>query len=305
MSSHTRATFAAAATGVLVGAAMVSTKAVSLDVPPATLAFLRYLIGITVLVVPLACARRAGFATKDAIGIALLGVFQFAVLILLLNYALARLPASTCALVFASMPIFTMCLAIVFGREKCGLTELAGVVLAVAGVAYLLSVPSSHPVPQADVLPGYGALICATLTGAVTSILYGAYLARYPVLPTCSLAMGAAVVFLAGVCGLGSQPFIPPALTLVQWTHVGFIGLASGVGFLCWLGALAKLTPSRVAVFQALGPVTAAVIELLIARQLPSITLLISLAMVSAGLRLATRRKQLATVGPATSIADE
>lgn len=103
MSSYAKATFAASATGVLVGAAMVSTKVVSLDISPATLAFLRYLIGIAVFIVPLAYARRALFSLKDAIAISVLGVFQFAVLMLLLNYALTKLSATTCALVFSTM----------------------------------------------------------------------------------------------------------------------------------------------------------------------------------------------------------
>lgn len=52
MTINVRATLAAATSGALVGAVMVSTRAVAGELSPATLAFLRYLIGIAVLVGP-------------------------------------------------------------------------------------------------------------------------------------------------------------------------------------------------------------------------------------------------------------
>jgi|GEM_PF-6481229 len=104
-----RTAIAAAATvGMLVGAAMVSTSVVSSAVSPATLAFLRYLVGAAVLLLPLDSAVRTTFSVKDAIAIATLGVFQFAVLVLLLNHALLTVSATVCALVFATMPLVTL-----------------------------------------------------------------------------------------------------------------------------------------------------------------------------------------------------
>ena len=117
MQARQPALWAAATTGMLVGAAMVSTSALSSAASPASLAFLRYAIGLAILAVPAALATWPRYRPRDALAIALLGVAQFAVLILLLNHALARLPASTCALVFATMPLFTWCLAALTGRE--------------------------------------------------------------------------------------------------------------------------------------------------------------------------------------------
>lgn len=293
VSPSPKATLAAAMTGILVGAAMVSTREVSTDVSPATLAFLRYLIGISVLMAPACMLKQPRFAPRDTGAIAILGIFQFAVLIILLNYALANLPATTCALVFSTMPLFTMCLAIVLRREAYSPMKLAGIALAIAGVAYLLSEPAARvaAVSQAPSLPGYAALIGATLTGAATSIMYGPYLRRYPSLPTCVRAMGAAVLFLVGFCWVTAQPLLP-SLTLAQWANVGFIGLSSGAGYFCWLWALAKMEASRVVAFQALGPVTAAIIESILAQRLPSVALVASLAMVAAGLLLAMRCSQ-------------
>lgn len=103
--------------------------------------------------------------------------------------------------------------------------------------------------------------------------------------------MGAAVLLLSGYCLLTRQPLMP-SLTGLQWANILFIGLSSGPGYFCWLWALAKMDASRVVAFQALGPVTAAIIELVKAARLPSLTLVTSLVMVTAGLVWATCQKQ-------------
>ena len=286
MQARQPALWAAATTGMLVGAAMVSTSALSSAASPASLAFLRYAIGLAILAVPAALATWPRYRPRDALAIALLGVAQFAVLILLLNHALARLPASTCALVFATMPLFTWCLAALTGREAVSPHRLTGLVLAVGGVTVLL-IGSARP---ASSLGGSGmaALLAATLVGAATSILYGPYMRRYPALPTSGLAMAAAVLFLALYCALQGQPLLP-VFSAVQWGHMVFIGLSSGLGYFCLLWALGRLEASMVIAFQALGPVTAALLELALHQRMPPPALLAAMALVLAGLLISTK----------------
>jgi drug/metabolite transporter (DMT)-like permease len=284
------ATFAAATTGILVGAAMVSTRVVATDASPATLAFLRYSIGLLVLAVPVLLGARIRFALRDAAAIGLLGVFQFAILIVLLNYALETLPAATCALVFSTMPLFTMGMAFLTRREAYSRVRLAGVLFAVAGVGLLLQSAASPTGAERGAPWAFAALVAATLVGALCSLIYRPYLKRYHTLPTSALAMCAAVLFLGGLCWETGEP-IAPELSPVQWANVGFIGLSSGLGYFCWLFALARIDASRVVAFQTLGPVTAATIELAMARALPTPELLFSMTLVVAGLLLALRPK--------------
>ena len=293
MQARQPALWAAATTGMLVGAAMVSTSALSSAASPASLAFLRYAIGLAILAVPAALATWPRYRPRDALAIALLGVAQFAVLILLLNHALARLPASTCALVFATMPLFTWCLAALTGREAVSPRRLTGLVLAVGGVTVLLigSARAASGVAGAGSLlggSGMAASLTATLVGAATSILYGPYMRRYPALPTSGLAMAAAVLFLVLYCAWQGQPLLP-VFSATQWGHMVFIGLSSGLGYFCLLWALGRLQASLVIAFQALGPVTAALLELALHQRLPSPALLAAIALVLTGLVISTR----------------
>jgi len=261
VSEAAKAVLAAALTGVLVGAAMVSTRSVSSDVSVETLAFLRYAIGLLVLAPAVLRRWPVRFLARDLCAVSALGVLQFAVMILLLNYSLARLPAATCALVFSTLPLWTLCLAIATRQEAFNWRRLAGAGVAVFGIAMLLRADIGQTAGPADIR-AWASLFGATLTGAACSLSYRPYLKRYPALYVSVVAMSVSVAFLAAVCVARGAP-LAPALPPMHWANIAFIGLSSGVGYFCLLWALGRLEASRVMSFQALAPLTAVAIELL------------------------------------------
>jgi len=68
-----------------------------------------------------------------------------------------------------------------------------------------------------------------------------------------------------------------------------FIGVSSGIGYFLWLWALRHTTPTRVTVFLALGPVTAAVLGVLFLGEPLTLRLGVAVAIATAGLWLALR----------------
>ena len=83
---------------ILVGAAMVATRFVIDQTTPASLAFLRYLIGTCCLLPAFLASGTVRFERRDLLPIAVLGITQFGILIALLNYALQFIPAARAAL---------------------------------------------------------------------------------------------------------------------------------------------------------------------------------------------------------------
>lgn len=116
------ALLAAAATGVQVGAAIVESRMVVADVPPLTLAMLRYAIGFlcrlpfvfrpfgTVVLESSALVATKTVAISDLAVMAALGLGQFALLIALLNFGLQHIGAAQAALIFSLFPLLTMLL---------------------------------------------------------------------------------------------------------------------------------------------------------------------------------------------------
>ena len=299
MNDLAKATCAAALTGMLVGAAMVSTRTVSADTTAETLAFLRYAIGLVLLAPPALRCWSARFAARDLLAVAGLGILQFALLMLLLNHALAKLPAATCALVFSTVPLLTMCLAIGAGRERFSWPRMAGASVAVLGISVLLA-PSAAPMQGGQDLPAWASLFGATFLGAACSLLYRPYLKKYPALCVSAFAMFVSVLFLAAVCLLRRAPLVPE-LSAVQWANVTFIGLSSGLGYFCLLWALGRLDASRVMAFQALAPITAVAIELLGASYSLSWRLVGAFVLVLSGVWFGTRDRRGAAPGPSPS----
>ena len=99
------AVVAAAATGVQVGSAIVATRFVIYQTAPLTLAFLRSLIGFCFLLLPAWRSAHGGFDRHDLLPIAGLGIAQFGILIVLMNYGLQFIPSARAALIFASVPL--------------------------------------------------------------------------------------------------------------------------------------------------------------------------------------------------------
>jgi drug/metabolite transporter (DMT)-like permease len=252
---------AAALTGVQVGAAITATRYVAADISPAALAFLRYAIGVACLIPAVALARRVRFARADILPIAALGIGQFGILIALLNYGLRTVPAGRGALIFAAFPLLTLMVAALLGHERVTIRKIIGILATLLGVFLALSdkiLDSASVDGGWSALGGELAILASAATGAVCSVLYRPYLQRYPTLPVSAFAMAAAAAALLVPAMLDDLFAAPAQLTARAWGAIVFIGLSSGGGYVLWLWALKNIAATRVTVFLALSPITAA-----------------------------------------------
>ena len=283
-----------------VGAAIVASRFVVAEVPPLTLAMLRYAVGFLCLLPFAWSALRPGPGTAragppvgrslagDLLAMAALGIGQFGVLIALLNYGLQHVGAAQAALIFSMFPLLTLLLAAGLGRERITPALLLGVLLSVAGVALSLQ-PRLVAAPAAGGWWGELAIAAAAATGALCSVLYRPYLQRYPTVPVSAFAMLASVAMLALLALTESWPARLAGLSGQAWGVVGFIGVSSGVGYFLWLYALKHESPTRVTVFLALNPVTAALLGTWLLHEPFTAWAGAAMALIGAGLWLATR----------------
>jgi drug/metabolite transporter (DMT)-like permease len=220
---------------------------------------------------------------------AALGMGQFAVLIALLNYGLQHLGAAQAALIFSLFPLLTLLLSAALGRERITSALLGGVVLSIAGVA--LSLVPMLGAQHAGSWWGELAVLASACTGALCSVLYRPYLRRYPTLPVSAFAMLASVLLLALLAVPEDWPARVAALSAPNWAVVAFIGLSSGMGYFLWLYALKHEAPTRVTVFLALNPVTAALLGTLFLHEALDGWALSAIVLIATGLWLATRKQ--------------
>ncbi len=275
---------ASAATAILVGAAIVATRIVISQTSPVALAFLRYLIGFCCLLPLILLSGWVRFEVRDLASIALLGIIQFGILIVLLNFALEFISSGRAALIFATMPLLAMLLAFALRIESLTLLKTLAVLLTIAGVAFALGEKAVLDARRGDEWVGELAAFASSVSGAICSVLYRPYLRKYPTLSVSAFAMLAAVGFL-GVLAAGEGLFHSiPRFTAAGWLAVLFIGISSGVGYYLWLWALNHSTPTKVTAFLALSPLTATGLGAVVLREEVSGIFLVGLGCVAVGL---------------------
>jgi drug/metabolite transporter (DMT)-like permease len=280
---------------VLVGAGIAFSRLALVEVPPLTLAMLRYAIGFACLA-PFAWHERRSFAqapcvnsrARDLVAIAGLGIVQFGVLIALLNIGLQRIGSVEAALIFSLFPLLTMLFSAALGRERITPMLVAGVLVSICGVAFSLA-PKLGTSSADHSAWGDVAVLAAAALGAVCSVLYRPYLRNYPTVPVSAIAMLASVVFLAFAAIPEHWPQRLGSFGSTAWLAVAFVGVSSGIGYFTWLYALKHEAPTRVTVFLALNPPAAAVLGWLLLGEPVHPFVYAALVLVAAGLWLATR----------------
>lgn len=252
----------AALTGVQVGAALVASGIVVGTTGSALLAFLRYALAVLILIPFTMPAFRGDspVARADILPIVLLGISQFGALIWLLNLAVERAEPSRVALVFATLPAVTAAFGWGMGRGVPSLRAGIGIGGSIGAIALLLASTAF----ARSVTPGEPAglllALLATAIAAICSTFYRPYLARYGVKRVSVLAMLASLGPLSILVPFETRASIT-TWTPSTWLLVTFVGASSAVGYLMWLGALARLDAARVTAFLALSPITAAILS--------------------------------------------
>lgn len=277
---------AAVFTGFQVGAALVASRYVIDQTTPSTLAMLRYGIGFLCLLPAVLVKTKFRFRTQDILPICVLGIFQFGILVALLNFALQYMSSARVALIFATFPLQTMILAAVFGREKLTWFKSVAVLLTIGGVAIALGEDLISDGQDTNEKIAAIAVGLSAFTGAVCSILYRPYLDRYPAQNISTLAMIASVVvlFLYSAYDDGFQSL--SQISIHGWWAILFIGASSGAGYFAWLWALKNLSPTRVTMFLSLGPITSAVLGSIFLSEPVTVYLMGGMFLVISGLGL-------------------
>lgn len=278
----------AATAAVLFGASVVAVRVAVHDVPPLSLAVLRFgqaavlLAGALLLAAPARLRVQRGMLPL----LVLLGVVLFTLFPVTFNAGLRWTEASRGALMLATMPLWSVCLAHRGAGERLTGRQLSGVVVTVLGIALAFVEPRALR-GGARVLAGDGLLLVTALLGALYGVLAKRALVRIPAVTVTAYAMlfGAALLTPAALV-----EGLLPALGRLDGrllALVVFLGVPGGaLAFFLWTWALSRLTPTQVAVYVNLNPVVAALLGLLLLGERRSLTFALGFAAVVAGVGL-------------------
>lgn len=281
---------AAASAAICFGASVVVTRFVVAEARPLTLACLRYLIGSTCLLLAVRGVAYRRFAPRDLAAVAGLGALFFGAFPWSFSAALTYIPSSRVAVELASMPLLTLVISSARGYDRVTAPKVVGQLLAAAGLWIALS-PASSASLGADAWRGDVLAFLTAAIGALFNVFSRPYLTRYPSLHVTAIAMLAGALSLTPLAlsqGMLSQL---PAFSTSAWLAIAFLGTLGGaLGFGLWIWALERSTPSRVAVFISLNPITAVLLGALVLHEPITFRFIGGFAIVLTGIALASRR---------------
>jgi len=128
--------------GAVFASAFAMTKVAVVDVPPATMAFIRIAIAAAVLGVVMVFVRQNFAMMKGHWGVILLaGVFGNALPFTLVAWGQGKVDAGLTAILMAVMPLITLVLAHFFASdERLNIFKVIGFILGLVGVAVLIGI---------------------------------------------------------------------------------------------------------------------------------------------------------------------
>jgi drug/metabolite transporter (DMT)-like permease len=277
---------------LLTGAAVVVTRQVVETVPPLPLGWMRYTIALLCLVVPLALFAWRRLSGRQLAASLVLGSLFFGVFTLCFNIGLQTVSSARAGTIVATMPVLTLMLAVAARIEALTLCKAIGVLTALAGVAIVLgqqAMAQPGAGMGANPLDGQWWLVGAAICGAIYNVGNRLWLSQLPAITVAFWSMTGGVCVLTALSAFNGEWPTMQMLSLGAIMAVLFLGTAAGaLGFTLWIWALSKATPTQVAVFFTLNPVSAAVLGALALDEAITAPVALGMGVVLSGIVLTT-----------------
>lgn len=293
MRRHFAANAGAFIAAILFGASVVAVRVAVQDIPPLTLAILRFGQGGFLLLLLLLIWARDLLRVdrRDVPYLILLGAIFFTIFPVTFNTSLRLTEASRGAMMLATMPLWSVLLARVATGEHLNIRQTCGVFLTFAGVGVVLAERGLTFVGTNLSLAGDALMLVTALCGAVYGVLAKRMLTRYKALTVTAYAMVLGTLLLVPAAFV-EDPF--SALERMRTETVMlvlFLGIFGGaIGYFLWTFALTRLSPTQVAVYVNLNPMIATLLGVTLLAEKPTGIFVVGFAAVLAGVLLVNLR---------------
>lgn len=247
---------AAVLSSALGGTAIGATRYLATALDPLATGAFRFGIGFFVLLFITLLMRQQWPQRREWPAIAGLGLLFFFVFPILFNASLAYTTAARGALSLSTLPLLTMIVGAALYGEPMTLRTVAGVLIAMLGVAIAL-VSGLRSAP-AEAWRGDLLMVAAALCMAFYSVWSRRLMSRVRAISFTTMAMGIGTAGLVAV-SLLRESFAPVShLSMSMWLALVYLGAIGGaLTFYLWSFALERTTPTRVAISVTVNPISA------------------------------------------------
>jgi len=275
---------------VFFGSLPVIGKVVLAQIP--SLALVGFRVGITALILFIFQAFRKRLWLRergDYARLAILSLFGVTINQIFFIGGLSLTKASNTSLLAVSIPIFTLAISILLKTEKLRAIKIIGIVLAALGIIFLLDPRKASFSSQTTI---------GDLMIIINSLAFGIYVATSKEIVTRNGAFRSMMwvfIFASIICvPLGAYSLSTIDISVVDvgiWPLIIYIAvIATAVPYLLNAWALARVSPSTLAVFIYLQPLIGFILAAVFLGEVIDLKFLIAAVRVFAGVFLATRK---------------
>lgn len=173
----------------------------------------------------------------------------------LIYFAARTVPATTIGILIAFVPLLTLALSGILLRERPRAITVAGMLISLTGVAFLLGKGDLSVLAKQGIGSGEGLMLLAALAYATYSVLLKRWSLPIPIWPSLFVQICFATLFLLPLY-LMAPPSQATASGAVIVLYAGILG--SVVAPFLWMRGIGFIGPSRMASFSNLVPILTA-----------------------------------------------
>jgi len=274
------------------GASFIATKLALMDLKPVTIVWLRFAIGVVILGMITMFRHQFAFPKRnELLYFSLLGFLGITFHQWLQSTALQTSQASTTAWIVATTPIFIAILGRIFLRERLVWLQVAGILLATAGVLLVVSKGDPGSLFEGNFGEAGDVLILVSAVNwAVFSILSKSGLEKHHATVMMFYVMTIGWLFTSILFFTSGSIADLVNITWRSLLGIGFLGIfCSGLAYIAWYDGLKAIPASQVGAFLYIEPLVAVIVAwLVLGEQLILITL-VGGAVILLGVRMVQR----------------
>lgn len=269
------------------------------EISPAVLVFARTGLAAAILL-PIALSRGGlGPIGKRWPWLLAFAAVEVAIPWFFLASAEQHITSALAGLLISAVPLVGLAIAIAFGnRQQMGPLNLVGLVLGLAGVAFIVGFDL-----RASDVGSLVAMAIAVVGYALGPAILARYLTGIPSVTVNGVSLGLCCVAYAPIAAV-QWPHFVPSLS-VFGSVVVLAVVCTALAFLLFFALIAEVGPVRATVITYVNPAVAAVLGVLVLKESLTAGMLVGFGLVLAGSGLATRRPGRVPEGRMISLPDD
>lgn len=264
------------------------------DVPPITLAAIRSIIFIPILIYLILknCKKNLQISKED--WKLYLGIGLFAIILpgILQNTGMIYTTASESSIIQTSGPIFTILFAIIFLKESTDIKKIIGSLIALIGTIFLvLSLDNNFNLFNSSVF-GNLLILLSGISYAISSIITKKGLERKNPLQILGFSSLIGFIVLSIISTIENPTRILLNLSIETWFSIFLLALfPSFIAILFWYEAMINEEISRLVIFVYLMPVFAVFFSFILIGEIISIQTILYASLIIVGVAIAQKKR--------------